>query len=122
MASTKQHYLKALLALLKEEKGATKSLSHLEKVMLKRGHKALMLPVLKATLRELSKRTENSKPRLTLARQSDKSKFAKKYKDAEIVLDENIIGGYIYEEAGTRLDNSYKTRLLNWYHNTLNNK
>jgi len=120
--STKQHYLKALLPLLKDENDATKSLSHLEKVMKRHGHSQLLLPVLRAALRELSGYANASHPRLILAREEDKAKFAKKYKDAEVVIDEHIVGGYIYETEGQRLDQSYKTKLLNWYHAAINNK
>ncbi|OGG41817.1 hypothetical protein A2837_01225 [Candidatus Kaiserbacteria bacterium RIFCSPHIGHO2_01_FULL_46_22] len=120
--NTKQHYLKALLPLLKDEKGASKSLSHLEKVMKKHGHGQLLLPVLRAAVRELSGYANASHPRLILANEKDKARFAKKYKDAEVVIDEHIIGGYIYETEGQRLDHSHKTKLLNWYHATINNK
>ncbi|OGG86157.1 hypothetical protein A2392_01700 [Candidatus Kaiserbacteria bacterium RIFOXYB1_FULL_46_14] len=122
MSSTKQDYLKALLPLLKDEKEAAKVLPQLEKVMKKHGHSRLLLPVLRAALRELSGYANASHPRLIIANESDKARFTKKYKDAEVIVDTNIIGGYIYETEGQRLDQSYKTKLLNWYYAAINNK
>lgn len=121
MSGIKQHYIKALLTLIKEGEESVKVFSHLEKVMKKRGHSALLLPVLKSALRELSGRSVTLKPRLTIAKESEVSRYSKKYKDAEVVVDETIIGGYVYEENGTRLDQSYKTKLLNWYYKAINN-
>lgn len=121
MGSTKQHYLKALLALLEDGIEPSKALSHLKSVMKKRGHTTLLLPVFKAAVRELGTHATTRKPRLILARESDEKKFAKKHKAAEVVIDETLIGGYVFEENGTRLDQSYKTKLLNWYREAISN-
>ncbi len=121
MTGIKQQYIKALLTLIREGEDSVKVFSHLEKAMKKRGHSALLLPVLKSALRELSGRSRTLKPRLTIAQESDESRYSKKHKDAEVIVDKTLIGGYVYEESGTRLDQSYKTKLLNWYHEAVNN-
>lgn len=115
MSSLKQDYQKAFLSLLESGEDVGKTIKRVKVVMEKRGHSGLLLSVLKSTLRELDRTSVAKTPRLTVAREKDVKRYAAGHKEAEVIVDPHLVGGYRFEKDNTMIDNSYKTKLLNWY-------
>lgn len=115
MSSLKQDYQNAFMSLVQSGEEVGKSIKHLKAVMEKRGHTGLLLGVLRNSVRELSRTNVARTPRLTVAREKDVKKYSQGHKEVEIVIDDTIVGGYRFEKEYTIIDNSYKTKLLNWY-------
>lgn len=115
MSSLKQDYQKAFLSLLESGEDVDKTIKRVKVVMEKRGHSGLLLSVFKSTLRELDRTSVAKTPRLTVAREKDVRRYADGHKEAEVIIDPHLIGGYRFEQNNTMIDQSYKTKLLNWY-------
>lgn len=115
MSSLKQDYQKASLSLLESGEDVGKTVKHIKAVMDKRGHSRLLLGVLRAALRELDRTSVAKTPRLTVAREKDVRRYAAGHKEAEVIVNPHLIGGYRFEKDNTMIDQSYKTKLLNWY-------
>lgn len=115
MSSLKQQYVKALIEMSADGSDFAKLTKKLHAVMEKRGHGRLLAAVLRATLRTLSSSAKRNSATLVVAEEKDAKRYHKEYKDAAVVVDKTIIGGYVFIDKSTRIDHSYKTKLLNWY-------
>lgn len=121
MSATRKHYVKAFLSLIKEGVGAEKALSRLKEVMNNRGHGRLWPSVVKALLEALTTTPKSSQTILAVAKEADASKYKALAKGAVVKIDPTLIGGYVLIEDSRRTDQSYKSRLLNWYRKAINN-
>jgi F0F1-type ATP synthase delta subunit len=121
MSSLKQDYQNAFMSLVQSGEEIGKSVKRLKAVMEKRGHAGLLLGVLRSAVRELDRTNVADAPRLTVAREKDVKKYGQRHKDAEIIVDATIVGGYRFEKDHTIVDNTYKTKLLNWYRTATTN-
>lgn len=115
MSGLKEQYIVAGAELISEKTDVDKVVSGLRKVMKRRGHERLLTSVLKGLVSKVEKESEMSVPRLTIASEDTKKPDALSAKNVDIKIDPSIVGGYIMQEGFTRTDNSYKTKLLNWY-------
>jgi len=115
MDSIKQQYVTASLDLLKNGSEVEVVIDGLKKVMERRGHTKLFGAVLNLLNTKLAQIDELKTPHLTLAKQEDIKNHPDLANKAIVKINSNIIGGYILQEANVYTDQSYKTRLLNWY-------
>lgn len=120
MSQIKEQYVKATATLVSEGADLEKTIGGMREVMARRGHLRLLPAVLKSLTTLLERRARDSAPRLTLAREADAKLYTELAQGAQIVIDENIIGGYIYKNGNKKTDGSYRTKLLNWYKASIN--
>ncbi len=115
MSNIKQRYVTASLELLNSGSDFDVVIKGLREVMQKRGHEKLFGAVLNLLETKLAQKEEVLKPQLTLAKEGDLKNHSDIADTAVVKINPNIIGGYILQQANTYTDQSYKTRLLNWY-------
>ena len=86
--------------------------------------------ILSGVLRRISSSTYKAAPELILVSAEDKRKYSAAIKEAlaeleadnkdvEIIEDKTITGGFIVSHNHNSIDASYKTKLLDWYRNTI---
>ena len=92
-----------------------KALKRLREVMARRGHSRLWSSVIKSLNEELKAGSKSSLAVLSVAREDDVKTYQKLAKGAQVRVDPSLIGGYVLTENNRRTDQSYKSRLLNWY-------
>lgn len=119
MADLKEQYIMAAGALLFAGSEAEAVAKGLKDTMSRRGHLRLLPKVLDGLAALLARREQMSKPRLTLARESDAARYAAEAKGALVEVDPSLIGGFIRRDGFTETDNSYKTKLLRWYRSVI---
>ena len=76
-----------------------------------------LLPRIMRALKRLSEREMNSRPRVYVAHEKDaKSAFKESgVSEADVCVDETLIGGWRLENAETLIDTSFKKQLLSIY-------
>lgn len=122
----KNYYIKAVVALILGGQDINSVLKNLETVLVNKGHQSLRLAILEGLIRELTKVNQSNSSTITLARNSDETKFKANIVDslkviggelesAKITIDPTITGGYIVTHKGKMIDSSYKTKLLKLY-------
>lgn len=89
-------------------------------VLEKEGRTSLIPSIGRAFERLAVKRAGKEKQTLVIARTKDEAKARKESgaKDAEVVVDVSLIGGWRLEAGETLQDASWKNHLLNIYQNT----
>lgn len=119
----KDTYTQALLELLKTTEDSSAVISGFSKTLSARGHERLFATVLKGVLRIL----ESERPVTSVVAGSEAEakkhsaaiKAALKEFDAptevSVATDDTLIGGFIVEHNHQRLDQSYKTKLVELY-------
>lgn len=103
------------------------TLSGLQKTMKERGHEKLYATVLHGVLRVLSG-DRSSVETVVVATEADFAKYKTAIEAAlptfttepKVITDPSIIGGYIAHQHGTRVDASYKTKLVALYRSLTN--
>ncbi len=121
----KANYVQAVLAQLEAGQEPGEVVAGLVRTLKARGHSRLLKPVLTGTLAALLEQERTQAPKLTLATagaaQTQKQAIAaamselKATTEPTVTIDEAIVGGFILEHNHTRLDNSYKTKLVELY-------
>lgn len=116
-------YVTAVIDLITTTTDVEGVLRGLKAVLDARGHGALLLPILRAVVRELEAARETTL--VTVAKESDAALLKGEIeamlqtlgaKTAPIVVvDETIIGGAIVESDHVRIDQSYKNALTTLY-------
>jgi F0F1-type ATP synthase delta subunit len=103
-------------------------LANLKEVLSRHGHVALYPRILHAVLAMARKDDAHKTAVVRVARKEDRRKYEKEIEaflkehnlmDATVTVDENLIGGYILEGEGMRVDASYKSSLLTIYQNLI---
>lgn len=121
----KQHYVNAILSLIKDGNNIDAVMAGFSRALKARGHQRLYRGVLRSVLRELSA----ARPDLMVVARNEQAYEAEKNAIANALntlnvpvgsvpvvrYDDTIIGGVIVEHKARRLDQSYKQRLLKIY-------
>ncbi len=117
-------YVLAVIQSLKEGKEPKEVLAGLQAVLKRRGHERL-LPRIAAVLdREVSHNTNREVPVITVAKSTDANSSLSKElmsilqvtEKPQVVVDTNTIGGAKLRVKDTEIDATYKTTLINLYH------
>ncbi len=122
----KKEYIQATYKILEEKDDLQKTLDALTRSLKKRGLLKLYPSILRGLLEKIQKNQRIAHPVVTVARESDYKKYAKKIKSLahifdlekvpEVQIDKSIIGGFTIKEKSIYLDESYKSKLLHVYH------
>ncbi len=123
----KNHYIQAVVELIESGADLQNILKGLQKTMQAKGHTRLYGPVLRGVLRILQTKTDRNTPVVTLARESDVTKYTDviqktledvgrdKKSDFSTTIDPTIIGGVTVTTGTTVVDKSYKRLLTRLY-------
>ncbi len=102
------------------------ALERLGNILKKHGHESLYPRILKSLQTRFAQDALRGTAKVRLAKDADEKRYKKeieafmeanKLSDSETIVDETIIGGYVFEGGGSRVDASYKKSLLNIYKN-----
>lgn len=115
-------YGEALYGAVQDGVKVADALLRLKTILEQNGHSSLYGEALRYAHARFLKDEEGATVRVTLAREEDQKVFAKEIQafvgDAsktEVVIDENIVGGFMARNATAELDQSYKKSLLSIY-------
>ena len=110
-------YAQALWELIQKGEKPKEAVSKIHKILETKGRAALMPAVGRAFERLAQREAQKNRSVLVVARKSDEAKARKESgaKDAELSVDENIIGGWQLFDKGTLRDESWKNALLSIY-------
>lgn len=122
----KKNYVQAILQLLREGKDIDTVLSSLSTTLHKKGHQKLHEGILSDVSVELVRNEAQKGAQITLARATDMEAYQNAIQDAltqlhaaqapvRTVVDPTLIGGFTAEYANTRIDRSYKEKLVSLY-------
>ena len=119
----KNHYIQAVIELLKSGKNAKTVFSGLKKTLERKGHTQLHLSILHGVEKAVNRKSYE--PIVTAATKktfrTDKKEIKKTLSilgadtTYEKKIDETLIGGYVAAHNHMMLDKSYKTKLTNLY-------
>jgi F0F1-type ATP synthase delta subunit len=115
-------YAKAIFDLIKNRKDGSDVVEGVVKSLKDRGA-ITMLPKILTAYERIIADSGSSLATLTVARESDIDKARTESgapEDVKVIIDKKIIGGHRFESNDTLVDNSYKTKLLQIYRNTVN--
>lgn len=122
----REDYQTAVLELLTTGPEPEAVIAGLRATLQKRGHQALLPSILAGVVRTLEA-SPQSEATLTIARESDREKYAQKLQatldSLEVTeaphtrIDSTIIGGFVLEADHQRVDHSFKHRLVQLYRN-----
>ena len=118
-------YVQAFYALIKEGSDIESTLSHMRAYLAKRGLSSLYPRILRGIVEKLRRSERVQTGRIIVAREKDahhalteskahENTFGSITKD-NVHIDPSIIGGFILEREGVRLDQSHKRTLLETY-------
>lgn len=115
-----ENYAYALLCLIEKGDKPVEAVKKLHATLEKDGRTSLIPLIGRACERLAAKTQAREKQTLIIARKHDEAKARKESgaKDADIAIDESLIGGWRLEEEETLQDASWKTSLLTIYQNT----
>lgn len=115
-----KEYAQALWDLIQKGEKPKEAVSKIHHALEKRGRAALMPAVGRAFVRLAQREAQKNRSVLVVARKSDEAKARRESgaKDAELSVDESIIGGWQLFDKGTLRDESWKTALLSIYNAT----
>jgi F0F1-type ATP synthase delta subunit len=122
----KKHYISAVLELLQSGKEVDSVLSDLLSALKRKGHEKLYVQVLTGVLRSLCESQSSVTSRVVVAKESDYKTLKEainealisiggETKDAQVSIDETLIGGFITSHKGKLINRSYKERLVSLY-------
>ena len=122
----KKHYVHAVLQLIQEGKDIDTVLASLSDTLQKKGHTKLHESILSAVLAQLVRITATEGALVTIAKESDSQKSQSAIQQAlkelqsdgaplRTKVDETLIGGFTVEYNNTRIDRSYKEKLVSLY-------
>ena len=124
----KNHYITAVLELLKEGKDGKTVLRGLSTVLEAKHHEKLLPSILKGVVKELESSTEPGVAVVIMAEaKAKKTQIEEALKSIEapskheVVIDDTIIGGVIATYNNRLIDNSYKSKLVSLYRNIQHN-
>ena len=122
----KKHYVQAVLQLLASGKDIDTVLASLRDMLQKKGHTKLHESILSAVLTELVRADAVHGALITVAKESDTQTYQTAIQEAlqelkaerntvRTVVDATLIGGFTAEYNNTRIDRSYKEKLVSLY-------
>lgn len=112
-----QAYAQALWELLQRGEKPKEAVTKIQKALSVRGRASLMPAVGRAFERLAQRETLKTRSVLVIARKGDEHKARKESgaKDAELHIDETIIGGWKLFDKGQLRDESWKSALMSIY-------
>jgi len=115
-----ENYAHALMRLIEKGDKPAEAVKKMHAVLEKDGRISLIPSIGRAFERLAAKRAGSEKRTLVIARKKDEAKARKESgaKDADVAIDETLIGGWRLEAGETLQDASWKNHLLNIYQNT----
>ena len=110
-------YAQALWEMIQKGEKPKEAVVKIHKALAERGRLALMPAVGRAFERLAQREAQKNRSVLVVARKSDETKARKESgaKEAELSVDENIIGGWLLYDKGQVRDESWKSALLSIY-------
>ena len=110
-------YAHAILHMIQQGETPKEAVSRVHKALEAKGRVGLMLQVAHAFRRLAQKDADKNRSLLTVAREKDEhaARNAAGAKDADVILDPTLIGGWTLEDKGMRTDASWKRSLLSIY-------
>jgi len=123
-------YIQSVIDLIKTGEQPGQVFKGLKHTLEKHGHSQLYARILAGVLRKLSASTYKELPEVVLAKAEDKSRYSAAIKEAltelgasgselSVVEDKTITGGFVASYNHNSIDASYKSKLLNWYRETI---
>lgn len=114
-----QAYAQALWELIQKGDKPKEAVTKIQKALADKGRAALMPAVGKAFERLAQREAQKNRSVLVVARKSDEAKARRESgaKDAELTIDESIIGGWQLFDKGSLRDESWKSALVSIYNN-----
>jgi F0F1-type ATP synthase delta subunit len=111
-----QAYAQALLKSVHAGTSPKEAVSAVAHALKAQGRIELMPRIVRALTR-LAEREHNNRPRVYVAREKDgRAAFASSgVKEADVCIDETLIGGWRLEDGETLMDASFKKMLLDMY-------
>lgn len=122
----KKYYIKAVVELLLQCKDVDVVLANLKKTLTYKGHLSIHLHILQGVLIELAKSQNESSSTLCIANKRDLQKYKDAIeaslvtlggdtKNAQVSIDETLIGGYVASHNGKLINKSHKQKLVALY-------
>lgn len=113
-----QKYAAALMHLVENGTNPSDAVAAIAKALEARGRTGLLSRVGRAFERLAEKRAARERTVVAVAREADAAhaRAVSGAPDAQIRVDDTLIGGWRLEKGDTLVDASYKTHLLNIYH------
>lgn len=110
-------YAQVLFDLIQKGEKPKEAVHKLHEALASRGREKLMPAIGKAFERLVQRDALKNRTVLVIARAKDeaKARLESGAKDAEIKIDQSIIGGWILYDKGTMKDESWKSALLSMY-------
>ncbi|HEU4677207.1 MAG TPA: hypothetical protein VFS75_00625 [Candidatus Paceibacterota bacterium] len=118
-------YVKAAYDVIEREGNVDKTLSALRTYLDGRGLAPMYPRILRGLAEEFRRRERTSRPVLSVARERDVARYEREIADAfarlgssekpAVEVNDNLIGGFVAEASGKRIDRSFKTKLLHAY-------
>ncbi len=125
---TPEGYSEAVYTAVQNGTDIKAALERLGEILKRHGHEALYPRILQSLKARFAQDMLRGTATVRLAKDADEKKYTKeigaflesqKLSASEIVVDETLIGGYVFEGGGSRVDASYKKSLLNIYKNLI---
>ena len=124
----KKHYINAVVQLLLRGKDVAVVLTNLEKTLHDKGHTSIHVAILRAVMAQLERTSKTTTSTITVAKEADTLTLARAIesalekiggtkKDATVVIDQTLIGGFIATHNSKSIDASYKQKLVTLYRN-----
>jgi F0F1-type ATP synthase delta subunit len=112
-----QAYAQALWDLIQKGEKPKEAVTKIQKALAGKGRATLMPAVGRAFERLAQREAQKNRTVLVVARKSDEAKARRESgaKEAELTVDESIIGGWQLFDKGTLRDESWKSALLSIY-------
>ena len=109
-------YAQALIQSVSRGKPVHEAVASLAALLKAKGRSELMPRILKS-VRRMAEREQINRPRVYVAREQDaKEAFAASgVSEADVVIDESLIGGFRAEDGEVLIDASFKKMLLEMY-------
>lgn len=123
-----KHYINAVVQLLLQGKDVNSVLTHLGKTLQTKGYKNIHVAILKGVMTQLERTSKTTTSTITVTQKGDVlklkeaieeslSKIGGTSKDATIIEDKTLIGGYIATYKSKSIDASHKNKLVTLYRN-----
>jgi hypothetical protein len=114
-------YAQALLQLIQKGEKPKEAVAKIHKALEETGRVALMPAVGRAFVRLAQREAQKNRSVLVVARKSDEARARKESgaADAELAVDETLIGGWQLFDKGEMRDESWKSALLSIYNNAV---
>lgn len=112
------NYAELLVEALRSGQTVSAALAAIEPLLIRRRHKPLLPAILRQAILLLHEAPDHAVSVLTIAREQDAARYRTECGAGSAVsvrIDPTIIGGYQFLQNLRLTDRSYKTKLIRWY-------